>query len=187
MSTKLRRRRADATANLERVIQAAREVFAERGPDAMMDEIAARAGVGKATIYRSFPSKESLLAAILCDRLRWLTSVTREVAELADASQALSEFLTRAFEEHAANRAFTRSLSSVRHEPDVRAARAELDEALDVLLERGKRQGTIRADLTSCEVRVLLGGVGAFLAGEDAADLAVWRHFAELVASALRP
>src|SRR5512144_1721784 len=59
-----RRERKDAQRNLERVLQAAHELFAERGADVTMEEVARRAGVGVGTIYRRFPSKEHLFAAV---------------------------------------------------------------------------------------------------------------------------
>ena len=68
-----RRERKDAQRNLERVLQAAHELFAERGVDVTMEEVARRAGVGVGTIYRRFPSKEHLLAAVshaACDDMR---------------------------------------------------------------------------------------------------------------------
>lgn len=60
----MRRERRDVQRNLERVLQAAQELFAERGADVRMEEVARRAGVGVGTIYRRFPSKEQLFAAV---------------------------------------------------------------------------------------------------------------------------
>jgi AcrR family transcriptional regulator len=71
--TSARRERKDAQRNLERVLHAAHELFAERGPDVTMEEVARRAGVGVGTIYRRFPSKEHLFAAVshaACDDMR---------------------------------------------------------------------------------------------------------------------
>ena len=68
-----RRQRKDVRRNLERVLQAAQELFMERGPDVTMEEVARRAGVGVGTIYRRFPSKEHLFEAIshaACDDMR---------------------------------------------------------------------------------------------------------------------
>ncbi|NTW02717.1 MAG: TetR/AcrR family transcriptional regulator [Oscillochloris sp.] len=62
--TGTRRERRDVQRNMERVLQAAQELFAERGPDVKMEEVARRAGVGIGTIYRRFPSKEQLFAAV---------------------------------------------------------------------------------------------------------------------------
>src|SRR5690348_17101316 len=65
-------RRADARRNHERVIAAAIEVFAERGLEATVPEVAARAGVGKATVYRSYPTKADLVAAVARHQINWL-------------------------------------------------------------------------------------------------------------------
>ncbi len=68
-----RRERKDAQRNMERVLQAAHELFAERGADVTMEEVARRAGVGVGTVYRRFPSKEQLFAVVshaACDDMR---------------------------------------------------------------------------------------------------------------------
>ena len=67
-----RPRRADAERNRSRILAAASELFAERGLDASMPELAERAGVGVGTLYRAFPDKDHLLGAVMAERLRWL-------------------------------------------------------------------------------------------------------------------
>ncbi|HET8952358.1 MAG TPA: helix-turn-helix domain-containing protein, partial [Solirubrobacteraceae bacterium] len=64
------RTRADAVRNSERVLAAAAEVLAEKGAEAGVPEIAARAGVGKGTVYRAYPTKEHLISAVLAERIR---------------------------------------------------------------------------------------------------------------------
>src|SRR3954464_13341726 len=86
-------RRADALRNRQRVIAAAASVFAEKGLDAGVPEIAARAGVGKATVYRSFPTKEHLVAAVAIERLAWVTEVALSGLEEPDAGAALHRVL----------------------------------------------------------------------------------------------
>src|SRR3954468_9021673 len=61
--------RADAARNREAIVQAAREVFAEQGLDAPLDDIARRAGTGNATLYRRFPTRCDLVAAVFADRM----------------------------------------------------------------------------------------------------------------------
>ncbi|MGZ8647714.1 MAG: TetR/AcrR family transcriptional regulator, partial [Solirubrobacteraceae bacterium] len=80
-----RARRADAQRNHERVLRAAGEVLSERGLEAGVDEIAARAGVGKATVYRSFPTKEHLIAAVVIDRLGEFEQRARAQRDAPDA------------------------------------------------------------------------------------------------------
>src|SRR4051794_41510603 len=71
-TTATRPRRADAERNRARILAAASELFAQRGLDASMPELAERAGVGVGTLYRAFPDKDHLLAAVMAERLRWL-------------------------------------------------------------------------------------------------------------------
>src|SRR3954454_18236418 len=87
------RRRAATCRNRERVIAAAAEVFAERGLDAGVPEIAARAGVGKATVYRSFPTKDHLIATILSALMDWFERRSREAAEEPGAGHAFRALL----------------------------------------------------------------------------------------------
>ena len=81
--------RADAVRNRERVIAAAAEVFREKGDAAVVPEIAARAGVGKGTVYRCFPTKDHLVAAVAIQRVRWFE---REARAAADAEDPWSAF-----------------------------------------------------------------------------------------------
>ena len=71
------RTRADAVRNYERVVAAAAEVLAEKGAEAGIPEIAARAGVGKGTVYRCFETKEHLIAAVVAERVRWFAEASR--------------------------------------------------------------------------------------------------------------
>src|SRR6266536_4909546 len=79
------RLRSDARRNRARILAAASEVFAERGMEATTDEIAARAGVGHATVFRRFPTKDDLVAAVLEDRIGELIRVAEEAAAGPDA------------------------------------------------------------------------------------------------------
>lgn len=144
-----RRERRDMQRNKERVLAAARELFARHGPDAKMEEIAQRAGVGVATIYRSFPSKLELFAAVseaACEDTRHcLAQATDDVAEPLEQLRAITLVQYR-------QTALRAALIDLR--PDPADAPADLDHpglyaALHTLLIRviaaGQRQGSIRA------------------------------------------
>jgi len=88
--------RADAQRNLERILEAARATFAEQGLEASVADIAQRAGVGTATIFRRFPTKPSLVAAIIAGELTTMLTLARTAAESADPGQALGEFMGHA-------------------------------------------------------------------------------------------
>src|SRR3954453_12360267 len=127
-------RRADARRNRERVIAAAAEVFALKGLDAGVPEIAARAGVGRATVYRSFPSKEHLVAAVACERLEWIAEITTEALMREDAGTALIDVVVAIAEQQATDRAVAGSLAADIHLPELDSARATTHAALEALV-----------------------------------------------------
>src|SRR5687768_11863989 len=104
--------RADARRNRERVIKAARAVFAEQGRDAQVDDVARRAKVGVGTVYRHFPTKEALLEALVRDRFAQLAEWALEALEEEDAWAAFERVVWRGAELHAGDRKSTRLNSS---------------------------------------------------------------------------
>src|SRR4051794_673853 len=179
-------RRADALRNRERVITAAAAVFAEKGLDAGVPEIAARAGVGKATVYRSFPSKEHLVAAVACERLAWITELATRALEAPDAGQAFERTVLAIAEQQAGDSAVAGSLAADIRLPELDRARATMQAAFAALVDRGRAAGALRADATAEELRVLFTGVAQVLRAADQRDPAVWRRYGQLVADALR-
>ncbi|WCB94308.1 hypothetical protein DSM104299_03040 [Baekduia alba] len=179
-------RRADALRNRQRVITAAAEVFAVKGMDAGVPEIAARAGVGKATVYRSFPSKEHLVAAVACERLAWITGVTTEALLRDDPGAAFLDVVTAIAEQQATDCAVAGSLAADIHLPELESARATTHAALAALVDRGREAGALRADATAEELRVLITGVAQVLRAGGERDPAVWRRYGRLVADAFR-
>ncbi len=85
--------RADAERNRRRLLDAAEALFRERGLDVGVAEIAERAGVGRGTLFRNFPSKEDLIAAIVVERMHEATAYTRTMLDAPDAGEALFGFL----------------------------------------------------------------------------------------------
>jgi AcrR family transcriptional regulator len=179
-------KRADAVRNRERVVAAARAVFGERGIEASVPEVAARAGVGKATVYRSFPTKEHLIAAVVLDKLDEFERRARELLDEPDAWDALHELMREKAVEHCGDRTLASALQAGVSSDSLAEARRRMWGAVDELMERAKAQGRMRENATSADLRVLWGGAARMLAADGVDDPAEWRRYVGLVLDALR-
>jgi AcrR family transcriptional regulator len=182
----MRPRRADARRNRERVIRAAAEVFADKGMEAGIPEIARLAGVGKATVYRSFPSKEHLVAAVAAERLDWITTLATQALTEDEAGPAFEHVIMAIAERQASDCAVAGSMAADIHLPELDAARATTHAALDALVDRARASRALRQDATSVDLRVLFTGVAHVLRSQREHDPAVWRRYGELIVDALR-
>jgi AcrR family transcriptional regulator len=152
--------RADAERNRRRLLEAAAEVFRERGLEAGVAEIAQRAGVGRGTLFRNFPSKEDLFAAVVVDGMTKAAAHGRALLEQADAGAALFEFLDYIAGRQRADRALFEAVADTfLVNPDIRAAHVEVVGVLDELLSGAKRAGAVREDIGAGDVLLLLKGV----------------------------
>jgi AcrR family transcriptional regulator len=106
--------RADARRNREKVLTAARAVFAEQGVDAQMDDVARRADVGVGTVYRHFPTKDALLQALAEELFDELAAHAREMLELDDPWQAFLQTMWFSAQKTAGDRAFAEILGAAR-------------------------------------------------------------------------
>jgi AcrR family transcriptional regulator len=180
--------RADAQRNLVRVLDAAREVFAEQGIDAPVIEIAERAGVGVATIFRRFPTKDDLLAAVVGQRTTQLIEAADAALEQSDPEAALRRFMETAAAMQISDRCWCDATGTdlfdregLRELIDVLVAK------MDALLSRAQASGHVRADLRALDLPVLLTGVAkSGLMLEDAAPGA-WKRYLAIVFDGLRP
>ena len=152
--------RADARRNRETILSAASEAFAEDGPAVPVDEIARRAGVGAGTLYRHFPTKEALFAAVLEAHMARLVERAAELAERDDADVALCEFVSCLGAEAASKKSLIEALAGsgieIDHHP-MEAKRA-LEEGFSRLLSRAQATGRIRSDVTVHELFYLVMG-----------------------------
>jgi AcrR family transcriptional regulator len=183
MTTDVRPLRRDAAANRERVLAAAAEVFHEHGVGACLDDVARRAGVGVATLYRRFPSREALLEALLADLLDVYAAEADLALSLPDGT-GLAAFLRAVGEVQATPRGCALRLWS---SPAVEQRRAQVHERMGTLLADAQRRGTCRADVTLADlvgVLVALRGVREQPVAGVALD---WRRHLELCLAGLRP
>lgn len=172
--------RADARRNRARVLAAAQEAFAAEGLAVPLDEIARRAGVGAGTVYRHFPTKEALFEAIVLDRMRHMIDVVRGLADAPDPGSVFYQVLTDIVEQNSMKRDLVDALAGTGLDltGPLSEARADIRDALGVLLRRAQDAGAVRQDVGTGDLTTLLSAI--FLAarqdgGPPRAALAVIR------------
>ena len=152
--------RADAERNRRRVLDAAATLFGERGLDVGVGEIAQRARVGRGTLFRNFPSKEHLIAAVVVERMNEAIARGRSLIDAEDPGPALFEYLEDIVGRQQADRALFEAVEDTfLANPDIRAAHAEVVGVLDSLLTRAQEVGAVRVDIGAVDVLMLLKGV----------------------------
>jgi AcrR family transcriptional regulator len=157
--------RADAQRNLEQLLEAARELVSERGPNVPLEDVARRAGVGIATLYRRFPDREALLRAVAIDALERTRDAVEEVAEWEDAFEALATYLRRALELRVSV-VLPQVLEVVDLDhPDVAAARDATAKAVEQLVDAAHASGDLPADVTFLDVGMMLVRIARPLPG----------------------
>jgi AcrR family transcriptional regulator len=174
--------RADAARNAERILRAARQAYAELGPDAPMDVIAGRAGVGERTLYRRFPTKGELARAVIdqsiaedlspeIDRALRSRNPLRGLSSLIEAAIALGA------REH-------NVLSAARQAGSLTDVSVQLDEALNELTGRAQRAGLVRADLVADDLPRMVAMLFSVLGTMDPATDG-WRRYVALMVDAI--
>ena len=151
-----RPQRADARRNFDALLGAAREVFADQGTDASLEDVARRAGVGIGTLYRNFPTRQDLFESVYIVEVEELCAAATALAE-RDPWEALVAWVHRFVGYVATKRALLEALS--KDSPVFRACRAEIEVAGEPLLTRAQAAGVVRADLTFDDFIKLLSGI----------------------------
>jgi AcrR family transcriptional regulator len=181
--------RADARRNRDGVVAAARKLFEQRGVGVEMDEIARKAGVGVGTIYRHFPTKESLIQAVAGSFMDRLVEAAEERLDAGDPSGAFFEYLAIVGDELAGKYSLSHAITQ--SQPSEAAVAAGLKKpeafraAMDTLLSRAQAAGGVRGDVTVPDIMLLLKG--AFAGEHGRVEASARRRMIEIVCDGLRP
>ncbi|MBH1937582.1 TetR/AcrR family transcriptional regulator [Streptomyces sp. AV19] len=179
--------RRDARRNRDMLLAAARTVYAEQGVDAPLDDIARRAGVGNATLYRHFAGRAALVEAVFSDALTAVLDAGEQARRNADAWAGLTGYLEHVFELLAADRgAGDLMTAAVEGVPSLEALRPHNHETIDTLLCRAREQGAVRDDITTEDLLFLLAALGRAVPAAAAAAPGAWRRCLALFLDGLR-
>lgn len=181
--------RADAARNRRLLLDAAAAEFAEHGTEVSIARIAARAGIGKGTVFRHFATKEQLLVAIFSDQLDALTARGEALLEHPNAGDtALLEFMAAAVELQLSDRSFCQAITvTTRQDPVVRAAGDRLVAVAEALTARARRDGFVRGDVTGPDIVLLINAVTQATVPLGDAAPGLWRRYLSMIFDGLRP
>jgi AcrR family transcriptional regulator len=178
--------RADARRNREAVIAAAKELFADQGLDAQMPDVARAAEVGVGTVYRHFPTKDDLIAALVAERFERLAQKAREGLEIEEPWDAVADFIRFAAQIQADDRGLCEVMGSRPEVMDAAARAAGLPELCDRLVKRAQRSGELRRDLVWEDIPMIACGLGRITQATVGPATGRWPRLVEIILDGLR-
>jgi AcrR family transcriptional regulator len=179
--------RQDAQRNRERILEAARETFKEQGLDASLEEIARRARVGIATLYRRFPTRDALIEEVFVDGIRSFEQLAEDALQIEDAWTAFSTFIEQMCERQAENWGL-KDLMCMRF-PDSKLMadkRKRARTTVERLLSRAQAEGAVRADVTPEDMEFVFWSNGRVVEATREVAPNAWRRNLALMLDAFR-
>jgi AcrR family transcriptional regulator len=183
-------RRADHVRNRAALLQAARDVFAEQGADAPVEEIANRAGFAKGTFFRHFANKESLVQALLADRLASLGEIAGEINRSREPGwSTLALMMERIFDQIADDRSLADFLERgerVAKTEDIMRARDRLEHEIDGAVAGAQERGEVRPDVSGTDFPPIMFMITRTTARHHAAHPMLGRRYLRLFLDGIR-
>ena len=178
--------RADARRNREAVIAAAKKLFADRGLEAQMPDVARDANVGVGTVYRHFPTKDDLIGALVAERFERLAQKAREALQADDPWEGTSDFIRFSAQIQADDRGLCEVMGSRPEVMDAAARAAGLPELCERLVKRAQRSGQLRRDLTWEDIPMIACGLGRITQATVGPASGRWPRLVEIILDGLR-
>jgi AcrR family transcriptional regulator len=182
-----RKPRADAQRNRERILEVAKEAFTRFGANASLDDMAKRARVGAGTLYRHFPTRDALIAAVYRSEVEKLAGAAGKLAEQMPPIDALRAWMLMFVDYITAKQIIAPALNTVVGGPAklYEGSRGLIQEAIDALVKRATKSGDIRRDLEPYDLLRALIGVSHVTAGSDWQQSA--RRLVDILIAGSRP
>jgi AcrR family transcriptional regulator len=179
--------RKDSVRNRARLLDAAREVFANRGFGATLDDIARHAGVGTGTAYRHFPNKQAIAAEVLADATTAIAQDARDALAIDDPWLALVAFFERTATRQAADRGLYETLTGQGNPAEQARLWPQVVASVTTLFDRAHAAGVIRQDAAAQDVAAIFTLLGPAYEMSRATSLELWRRYLALMLDGLRP
>ncbi|WP_102159099.1 TetR/AcrR family transcriptional regulator [Zhihengliuella halotolerans] len=181
--------RADAERNRRRLIEAARELFAQKGVGVTLDDVARHAGVGVGTAYRRFANRDELIEAVLEEGVQHIVELAEQALSVDDPWAGLEQFFWSASQNFAADRGLREVVLQrpLLNEQGTTSARERLTPAVSALIARTQASGQLRSGIQATDfplIQLMLGAVSQH-AHDTAPDL--WQRYLRLILDGLRP
>ena len=178
--------RADAVRNREKILQAAAKVFAERGLDATLDDIAEAADVGVATVYRRFADKDALVAALFENAIDEFEALARRAQEMPNSWDGFVWFLEEALVRQCDNRGLRDVVVGSPYAQKIMdSKRDRIVPVVMELMERAQRDGYLRADLVEADISVLEMMISSLGGGANQLAPDLWRRYLSIILDGL--
>lgn len=179
--------RRDAQRNRQRTLAAAHEVFAVRGLQATLNDVAHHAGVGVGTVYRRFPHKEALAEAVYAGKLDDLRATAQSALAERDAYGALRAFLEHAMGLTATDRGLRELMrQGAAGNARITRAREGIEECCGRLIARAQEQGTMRDDITVADIAAVVTMIDSVMDLPSTGTAQPWRRYLALILDGLR-
>ncbi|HEV3357047.1 MAG TPA: helix-turn-helix domain-containing protein [Pseudonocardiaceae bacterium] len=179
--------RSDALRNRALLIDAARELFAERGVDVALEEVARRAGVSIGTLYNRFPTRAALIEAVFADRLEKIAGYALAALADPDPWHGFADYLVNVCELQAVDRGFNEvAARGLADSPANQGLRRQVGEAMNQLIERAKQAGAVRADLAMEDLAFVVWGIAQTVERTANSAPRLWRRHLALLLDGFR-
>ncbi len=178
--------RADAERNRLKIIAAAHALFAERGLDVSMDDVAERAGVGVGTVYRRFTNRDDLVTGVFTEHLKRVAARADEALDDPDPWSAVEGLLTWFCTVMAEDRGLAAIIMRIDHsQPEIEAVKAGFSSRIEKLIDRAMAAGVLRSDLASTDVFGIFTMISAVADAMQPTVPGAWRRYLELILRAI--
>ncbi|SDS07265.1 TetR/AcrR family transcriptional regulator [Microlunatus soli] len=180
-------RRRDATANRQKLLTAAGELFAARGVAAPLEAIAKQAQVSIGTLYNHFPTRDRLLDAVYPERIAALDAAATKALAADDPWQGFEDFLIMIFSLQAEDRGLNEAMTM--RFPDATALTEACNRGfaqVGALIERAQRAGRLRADFTTQDLAFLIWATSRVIAATAEVAPDAWQRYVDLQLDGLR-